>query len=170
MYLPQYQMRTLQHLWFPLLVFGGVVEYPLYIILGLQSKYTTMVLLFLFRKTLQTMLKVLKSNSHPLAQLINFVDLPATPWFTRHPEHVRVPDSEEWTTTQFIQLGHPHGLFTVIGSLYGGSRTYPPKTVVLVDPWLYILSPVAIAAVEYITVNLTVSYLRHTNIFKLLRS
>jgi hypothetical protein len=162
--------KTLQHVWLPLVVFGGLVEYPLYLSLGLQSKFMAMVVVFIIRKTLDYTLRALKSNTQPLAQIVNFVDLPETPWWVRHPDKAHEPTPEAWTTTQFIQLLHPHGIFTEVGSLYGASRTYPPNTVLLIDPLLFNLSPICIPLIEYATVNLKVSFLKHANISALLRS
>ena len=162
--------KTMQHLWLPLIVFGGLVEYPLYLSLGLQSNFMAMIIVYAVRKTLEYTLWAMKSNMRPSAQIVNFVDLPETPWWVQHPDNVLLPDPVAWKTTQFIQLLHPHGMFTEVGSLYGASRTYPPKTVLLIDPLLFNLSPICIPLIEYATVNLKVSFLKHANISTLLKS
>jgi hypothetical protein len=70
--------------------------------------------------------------------------------------------------TQFIHLVHPHGMFSETGSLYSSSRTYPPNTVLLIDPLLYHMSPLAVPLIEYTARNITVSVLKHTTICDLL--
>ena len=163
-------IRRQCNIWLPLIVFGGLVEYPLYLSLGMQSKFMAMIIVFVIRKTLDFTLRGLNSNTGPLKQIVNFVDLPETPWWVQHPDNANLPAPAAWHTTQFIQLLHPHGIFTEVGSLYGASRTYPPKTVLLIDPLLFNLSPICIPLIEYATVNLKVSFLKHVNICALLKS
>ena len=147
--------KTLQHIWFNCGVFGGLIEYPLYLALALQLNLMPILIVYLVRRALVASLWYTKSGPYPE---INIVDLPEPPWF----------HEGKTVTTQFIHLFHSHGMFTTTGCMYGSSRTYPPNTVLLIDPLLYNLSPLAGPLIEYITRNLTVSVLKHTTICDLL--
>lgn len=164
---------TLYHVWLSLGVFGGMVEYPLYFVLYLLwANPLSIMKIFLLRKFIGYILRTMSPSTRPRTQVINFVDLPELPRFIKHPDTTYLPATikEQNTTTQFIQLLHPHGMFTAIAAMYGASRIYPPKTVLLIDPVVYALTPIGIELIEYACGNLTVSYSKHVNICALLRS
>ena len=157
--------KTLLHVWLTCGMFGSLLEYPLYIALALQSKFTTITIVYLARRALVCSLRYFKSDVH---SEINIVDLPEPPWF--HQSGTPPAMEGKTVSTQFIHLVHPHGMFIETGALYSANRTYPPNTVLLVAPLLYNMSPLAVPLIEYITPNLTVSVLKHTTICDLLKS
>jgi hypothetical protein len=136
-------LDSTQHVWLALLCFGGMLFYPLLLLLLWYRAWESALVL-----GAGVAITYVVSGWHGTCG--QFDTLGSTPEFR----------------TPFICLLHPHGLFCEMAGFFLLQMRFPPRTTLLIDPRLYWSSPLAVIYLR-LRLSIGVSYLKHTNILHL---
>lgn len=145
--------RTIGHLWIPILVWGGMFEYPAYVIALFTGNYYLIPVLVCVRILLTRVLSIW-AGPHNIDDpvLIGKHDV-------RH-----IPEDPDLGAGQFILLTHPHGFFCMAAAVVGSHTICDSeKTVIFLDRLLFNASPLGISVFETLS-GVRVSYLENKNI------
>lgn len=142
------------HLWVPVLVWGGMLEYPSYVLALFTGQYAAIPAVFCARILITRGLWVWAGSSYN-------TDDPA---FIGKHDVRHIPEEPDFKAGQFIHMVHPHGLFCEAGYVVGSHTKYDrSRTVFFADKFLYNISPTGVSVLETI-LGIRVTYLDNNNI------